>query len=133
MNARDNDGKLQEYAQAILDIGKGTGDQDPTKKIENLYDAFSELVNGLKKQTYVEVVSAIELDEDTLGRIKKDVGVASGLDVRIQNTVDSSIIGGLIIKIGEKEIDLSVKSKMEDIKARLKSVDLRGEGFGIED
>jgi hypothetical protein len=30
-------------------------------------------------------------------------------------------------------IDLSVKDKMEDIKARLKSVDLGGEGFGAED
>jgi F-type H+-transporting ATPase subunit delta len=193
MNARENNGKFQEYARAILDIGKATGDLDlleselkilkdeivsnldlkkyltdpsiaqpdkintgmeilekgatpavktalamiitldMTEHIELLYDAFTQLVSDFKKQAYVEVVSAIELDAGTLGKIKKDVDAASGLDVRIRNTVDGSIIGGLIIKIGEKVIDLSVKNKMDDIKARLKSVDLGGEGFGTED
>jgi F-type H+-transporting ATPase subunit delta len=70
---------------------------------------------------------------EVLPRIKKDVDAATGLDVRIRNTVDNSIIGGLIIKIEEKVIDLSVKGKMEDIKTRLQSVELGGEGFGTED
>ena len=69
----------------------------------------------------------------SLDKIKKDVDAASGLDVRIRNTIDPSIIGGLIIKIGEKVIDLSVKNKMDDIKAKLKSIELGGEGFGTED
>ena len=193
MDARDNNGKFQEYARAILDIGKATGDLDllesefkvlkdeivsnldlkkyltdpsiaqperiktgveileegaspavktalamiitldMTEQIEPLYNEFTQLVDDFKKQAYVEVISAIELDEGTLGMIKKDVDTASGLDVRIRNTVDSSIIGGLVIKIGETVIDLSVKNKMEDIKARLRSVDLGGEGFGTED
>jgi len=106
---------------------------DMTEQIEPLYNEFTQLVDDFKKQAYVEVISAIELDEGTLGMIKKDVDTASGLDVRIRNTVDSSIIGGLVIKIGETVIDLSVKNKMEDIKARLRSVDLGGEGFGTED
>jgi len=193
MDPRDNNGRLTEYARAILDIGKATGDLDllesefkvlkdeivsnldlkkyltdpsiaqperiktgveileegaspavktalamiitldMTEQIEPLYDEFTQLVDDFKKQAYVEVISAIELDEGTLGMIKKDVDTASGLDVRIRNTVDSSIIGGLVIKIGETVIDLSVKNKMEDIKARLRSVDLGGEGFGTED
>jgi ATP synthase F1 delta subunit len=106
---------------------------DITEKIELLYETFTRMVNDFKKQAYVEVISAIELDDDTASRIKKDVDEATGLDVRIRNTVDNSIIGGLIIKIEEKVIDLSVKGKMEDIKTRLKSVELGGEGFGTED
>jgi F-type H+-transporting ATPase subunit delta len=98
-----------------------------------IYDAFTGLVNDYKKQVYVEVISAIELDEGTLKKIKEDVDRASALDVRIRNTVEGSIIGGLIIKIGEKVIDLSVRNKMEDIKAKLKSIELGGEGFGTED
>ncbi len=106
---------------------------DIPRDIEGVNNTFTESVNYLKKQKYVEVVSAIELDEGTLKKIKEDVGRASGLDVRIRTTVDGSIIGGLIIKIGEKVIDLSVKNKMEDIKMKLKSVELGGEGFGTED
>jgi len=101
-----------------------------TEEIETLFETFTGLVNEFNKQAYVEVVSAIELDRTTIDKIKKDVDTASGLDVRVRNTVNSSIIGGLIIKIGEKVIDLSVKNKMEDIKAKLKSIELGGEGFG---
>ncbi len=81
----------------------------------------------------VEVISAIELDRETLRKIKEDVDRAYGLDIRIKNTVEEPIIGGLIIKIGEKVIDLSVRNKLEDIKTRLKSTRLGGEGFGTED
>ncbi|HAJ95113.1 MAG TPA: ATP synthase F1 subunit delta [Actinobacteria bacterium] len=101
--------------------------------IGRIYNAFTELVNDFRKQVYVEVISAVELDEGTMGKIKEDVDRASALDVRIRNTVDRSIIGGLIINIGEKVIDLSVRNKMEDIKTKLKSVKLGGEGFGTED
>jgi len=192
----DNSNKqeqLLEYARAILDIGRATGDIDTLEKefkllteeivsnlelksflndrskpqserikigleilrdgaspavktalvmiltleiiedIEELYRAFTGLVNKFKKQAYVEVVSAIELDERTIDKIKRDVDEASGLDVRIRNSVDPSIVGGLIIKIGEKVVDLSVVNKMTDIKARLKSLNLGGERFGAKD
>ena len=137
-SAENKNLRLQEYARALLDIGKGTGDLDLLESelkvfMEALYRAFTILVNDFRKQAYVEVVSAIELDQETIAMIKRDVDAASGLDVHIRNTVDGSIIGGLIIKMGGKVIDLSVRNKMEDIRARLKSVDLGGEGFGTED
>jgi F-type H+-transporting ATPase subunit delta len=52
--------------------------------------------------------------------------------VRVKNTVDKSIIGGLLIKIGERIIDLSVKNKIEDLKSKLKALEIRGEDFGFE-
>lgn len=100
--------------------------------IEDIYNIFTGLVSDFKKQVYVEVISTIELDDGTISKIKKDVDTASGLDVRIRNTVDPDIIGGLVLKIGEKIIDLSIKSKIEDIRAKLKSIELGGEEFGAE-
>ncbi len=100
--------------------------------IEDIYNIFTGLVSNFKKQFHVEVVSAIGLDDGTISKIKKDVDRASGLDVRIRNTVDPDIIGGLVLKIGEKIIDLSVKNKIEDIRAKLKSIELGGEKFGAE-
>jgi len=104
-----------------------------TEDIEEIYNIFTGLVSDFKKQVYVEVVSPVELDIMTVSKIKEDVDAASGLDVRIRNTVDPDIIGGLILKIGEKIIDLSLKNKIEDIRAKLKSIELGGEEFGAED
>ena len=102
------------------------------EEIEEIYKIFTGFVSDFKKQVYVEVISSIELDSGTISKIKEDVDNASGLDVRIRNTVDPDIIGGLVLKIGEKIIDFSVKNKMEDIRAKLKSIELGGEGFGAK-
>ncbi len=103
---------------------------EAVNEIDSIYEIFTGLVSDHKKQTYVEVISAIELDSSTVKKIKKDLDRVSGFDVRIGNTVDDSIIGGIIIKIGEKVMDLSVKRRLEDIKAKLKSVELGGKEFG---
>jgi len=105
---------------------------DIVEDIEKIYNIFTGFVSDFKKQVYVEVVSAIELDGDTISMIKEDVDRASGLEVRIRNTVDPDIIGGLVLKIGEKIVDLSVKNKMKDIRAKLKSIELGGGEFGAE-
>ena len=99
---------------------------------EQIYLDYIELTNHYKKQVSVEVISAIELDDKMLIEIKKDVDSKTGLDVRVKNTVDKSIIGGLLIKIGERIIDLSVKNKIEDLKTKLKALEIRGEDFGFE-
>jgi F-type H+-transporting ATPase subunit delta len=99
---------------------------------EQICKDYIELANRYKKQVSVEVISAIELDEKMLKEIKKDVDSKTGLDVRVKNTVDKSIIGGLLIKIGERIIDLSVKNKIEDLKSKLKALEIRGEDFGFE-
>ena len=105
---------------------------DIVEEIEGIYNIFVGFVSDFKKQVYVEVISSIELDSGTISKIKEDVDNASGLDVRIRNTVDPDIIGGLVLKIGEKIVDLSVKNKIEDIRAKLKSIELGGEGFGAK-
>jgi len=105
---------------------------DIIEEIEEIYNVFVGFVSDFKKQVYVEVISSIELDSETISKIKVDVDEASGLDVRIRNTVDPDIIGGLVLKIGEKIVDLSVKSKIEDIRAKLKSIELGGEEFGAK-
>lgn len=103
---------------------------DAVDIIEKIFSYFVELVNKLKKQVFVEVISAVNLDRSMIEKIKKRVDSKIGLNSRISNTIDKSIIGGIIIKIGDNLIDLSIKNKIEDLKTELKSIELRGEEFG---
>ena len=102
------------------------------ESLEQIYRDYVELANQLKKQISIEVVSAIELDSSTIDVIKKDVDDKTGLDVRIKNIIDKDIIGGVVIRIGDRIIDLSLKNKIEDLRTKLKALELRGEDFGIE-
>lgn len=99
---------------------------------EDIYLVFKELVTDFKNQVCVEVISAIELDGGTLAKIKKEVDLKTGMDVIIRNIVDADILGGLVIKIGGKIIDFSARSKLEDMRSKLKAIKLRGEEFGTE-
>lgn len=102
------------------------------ESIEQIYRDYVVLANQLKKQVSIEVISAVELDSDTIDTIKKDVDDKTDLDVRIKNIIDRDIIGGIVIKIGDRIIDLSLKNKIDDLKTKLKALELRGEDFGIE-
>lgn len=105
---------------------------DAVDSFEQTYRDFVELTNRLKRQVSIEVISVIELDKEILDEIKENVDKKTGLDVRIKNVLDKNIIGGIVIKIGDKVIDLSIKDKLEDLKNKLKALDLRGEDFGTE-
>jgi len=105
---------------------------DAIDSFEQTYKDFVELANQLKRQVSIEVISVIELDKEILNEIKDHVDKKTGLDVRIKNILDKDIIGGIVIKIGDKVIDLSIKDKLEDLKNKLKALDLRGEDFGTE-
>ena len=105
---------------------------DSVENAEQIYRDYVELANQLKKQISIEVISAVGLDRSTIDTIKKDIDAKTGLDVRIKNSIDRDIIGGIVIKIGDRIIDLSLKDKIEDLKTKLKALELRGEDFGIE-
>jgi F-type H+-transporting ATPase subunit delta len=105
---------------------------DAIDSFEQTYKDFVELANQLKRQVSIEVISVIQLDKEILNEIKENVDKKTGLDVRIKNVLDKNIIGGIVIKIGDKVIDLSIKDKLEDLKNKLKALDLRGEDFGTE-
>ncbi len=93
----------------------------------------AKLTNSFKEHKTIEVISAVYLDNEQLDRIKKEVDAKTGLDVTVKNIVDENIIGGLVLKIGESIVDLSVKNRIEDLKSKLKALEIRGEGFGAED
>lgn len=102
---------------------------DTIESVGAVYNKFVLLVNKLKTRILVEVVSAIELDENLMKEIKKSIDEKTKLDTRLKNVVDKNIIGGLLIKIGDKIIDLSVKSKIDDLKTKLHALELGGGEF----
>jgi F-type H+-transporting ATPase subunit delta len=111
-------------------MNREKGKDSSREDIKYIYSAAAGFAGALSGDTHVEVVSAVELDSSMMDKIKKYVERVVGHRVRLKSKVDSSIIGGLVINIGEKVIDLSIRNKLEDMKASLKAVDIGGEGFG---
>ena len=66
-----------------------------------------------------EVVSAVELSDSLKNNILKKIESKSGKKVKLDNKVDSKLLGGMKVKIGDEMVDLSVRGKLENLKQEI--------------
>ncbi|MCC6896727.1 MAG: F0F1 ATP synthase subunit B [Anaerolineae bacterium] len=93
-------------------IGSALDDKKAKSLIDNF---FTDVPQGaLKLGGAVEVVSAMPLSADEQAKAKSAIGADS-----ITFTVDPSILGGLIVRSGDRVVDGSVRSGLNDLSARL--------------
>mgnify|MGYP000353676756 FL=1 len=87
-----------------------------------LIEAVRAKIADEKGEITAEVTSAQNLtaaqEKELAATLKKSVGK----DVKIKTTVDENLIGGLIIKVGSKMIDSSIKSKLSNLQNVMKEV-----------
>ena len=70
-----------------------------------------------------EVISAIELDDKRRSRVEKAVAKLAGSDrLSLSMRVDPALIGGLVIRIGSRMIDTSVRTKLNRLETAMKGI-----------
>ncbi|KAL9941317.1 hypothetical protein ACHAP9_005153, partial [Verticillium nonalfalfae] len=79
-------------------------------------EKFAELIAAAKGEVELIVTSAQQLDSKTLNRLETAVAkspyVGQGKKLKVTNQVNPEIVGGLIVEVGDRTIDLSVSSKI---------------------
>ncbi|WP_217810068.1 F0F1 ATP synthase subunit delta [Salibaculum griseiflavum] len=73
-----------------------------------------------KGEVTADVVSAKALTKTQSDKLAKTLKERVGSDVKINATVDESLIGGLVVKVGSKMIDTSIKSKLAALQNTMK-------------
>lgn len=84
--------------------------------------AFKALAAEARNEVAAEVVSATKLtaaQEQELAKVLKD---KLGKDIALNASVDESLIGGLVVKVGSKMIDTSLKTKLSAMKIAMKGI-----------
>ncbi len=69
-----------------------------------------------------EVISAKAMTKTQSDKLAKAIKAQIGKDVKIDATVDESLIGGLVVKVGSKMIDTSIRSKLNSLQNVMKEV-----------
>jgi len=90
--------------------------------VGDMISAFTALVAKARGQASAEVTAAQPLSDDNLNVLKDSLKSATGKDISLNVKVDPSLIGGLIVKIGSRMIDASLKTKLQSIKIAMKEV-----------
>ena len=75
-----------------------------------------------KGEVTAEVTSAKALTKTQSDKLAKTLSTNVGKTVKINATVDESLIGGLVVKVGSKMIDTSIKSKLAALQNSMKEV-----------
>eukprot|EP00842_Homolaphlyctis_polyrhiza_P002549 jgi/Hompol1/3295/HPOL_006455-RA len=106
-------GRYSAITKNFFELLAENGRLDQTEKV---IAAFGQLMTAARGEVTVTVTSAKELDSRTLNKLKdvlaKSSLVAAGSKLIVSNAVNPEIIGGLVIEVGDKTIDLSVSSKV---------------------
>ena len=95
-------------------VSKGSVDS-----ISDVYTSYTELLDQHLGRQRVEVTTAIALDEAEANRITSFVSELVRREVVLTTKVDESILGGLVIQIGDRLLDGSTKARLDGLKNRL--------------
>ena len=83
-------------------------------------DAFIEHYNQHNNITEMTVITSIPLKPDLKARLIKKLEQKSGKTVKLNEKVDPSIIGGIILRMGNSQIDNSIKGRLDAVAQQLK-------------
>ena len=84
--------------------------------------AFRKLLATHRGEVAAEVTSAEPLSDRHVAALKEALKASIGKDVDLHAHVDPALIGGLIVKVGSRMIDGSLKTKLNSLKLAMKEV-----------
>ena len=90
--------------------------------IEDIITAFRALAAADRGEVSASVTSAQELKPAQIKSLQTALKSITGKTVTLNQQVDPSILGGLIVKVGSRMIDTSLKTKLNSLKLRMKEV-----------
>ena len=88
--------------------------------VSDVIRAFRALVARFKGEATADVTVAEPLSDRNLGVLKTALKSMTGKDVALNVNVDPSIIGGLVVKLGSRMVDSSLRTKLNSIKHAMK-------------
>ncbi|KAM3935970.1 ATP synthase peripheral stalk subunit OSCP, mitochondrial [Leptodactylus fuscus] len=79
--------------------------------------AFAKMMSAHRGEVLCSVTTAAPLDEASLTELKSALNgfLAKGESLKLETKTDPSILGGMIVSIGDKYVDMSTKTKIQKL------------------
>jgi F-type H+-transporting ATPase subunit delta len=88
--------------------------------VRDMIKGFRELVAKHKGEATAEVTVAEQLKDEHIEALRAALKQVSGKDVGLDIKIDPAIIGGLVVKLGSRMVDTSLRTKLNAIKHAMK-------------
>ena len=90
--------------------------------VRDIVKAYAALVARHKGEVTAQVTVAEPISDAHRAEIENILNAVTGKDVRVDVKVDPSIIGGLVVKLGSRMVDSSLRTKLNALKHAMKEV-----------
>ena len=97
-------------------------DKDRMSAIGNIQESYKNLLNDKNNILEGTVITAVALNEKEIKDLEKNLSTKYNKNVTLTNVVDETILGGVLVKLGNEEIDGTVKTRLSKMKKQLSQV-----------
>ncbi|MFV0367772.1 MAG: F0F1 ATP synthase subunit delta [Hyphomicrobiaceae bacterium] len=88
--------------------------------VRDIIKAFRALLAQSRGEVTAEVTSAVALNEAQVNELKETLKASVGKDVNLDTRIDPALLGGLVVKIGSRMVDTSLRTKLSKLRLSLK-------------
>ncbi len=90
--------------------------------VADMLKAFQSLLARERGEVSADVASAHPLSPEQMQVLSDSLKTSIGKNVQIRTRVDPNLLGGLIVKVGSKMIDSSLRTKLNNLKVAMKGI-----------
>ena len=112
----------EKISQEMLNFIMIIIDKSRASFIESIRKDFKDKVNSHKGIVNAVATTAIPLSDEDKVRLVQKLSAITGKTIKLTNDVNKDIIGGVMVKIGDKVIDGTLKGKLDNIKDELSQI-----------
>ena len=89
--------------------------------LDNILDQFMRFEDETENRIRVQVKSATAMPDDLLETLKNRITRTSGKTVMLETSVDSKLLGGAVIRVGDRLVDGSLRTRIRKLRKQLRS------------
>ena len=90
------------------------------KELLAVIRSFRRLAADHRGETTAQVVTARPLSDEQLAGLRQQLRVRAGREVNLDASIDPSLLGGIVVKLGSQQIDASIRTKLNRLAQAMK-------------
>jgi F-type H+-transporting ATPase subunit delta len=94
-------------------------DQDRGRMFPGIAEEYYRLASAVRSKVSAEIITAVPISDEALEKLGAQLRKLTKKDVYLRSRVDESLIGGVVVRVGDKVLDGSVRSKLAQLKKQM--------------
>jgi len=88
--------------------------------LPDVIEAFEGMLSRHRGEVSAELISAVPLSEEQIGKLKDQLSETVGKSVSLSTSIDPGLLGGIVVRVGSRMIDASLRTKLRRLKLAMK-------------